>query len=127
MTSGNPFLFPNITIPGFLLIQNITRARFAVVTIIDSVQNTYIPKMNLFFRVPRSYGMEEIDSKTAQILAIDGVNFTMDIDTTLFCEFVIPSHGEPSPAIVSPAGSRNLEYNNLTRLVPFQPLNNIGN
>jgi hypothetical protein len=127
--NANTFLPPTITIPGFLLISNITQTYPMVVTIVDSSDNTYIEGQLVFLIVPNSYGMFQANQLTGQILAINGLDFSLDIDASQFDAFVIPGPGVtiPRPASLSPAGSRNLQYNNNTRQVGFQSLNNRGN
>lgn len=125
--SANTYLPPTPVIPGFLLITNITRTNPAIVTIVDSVENTYIVGQAVHFSVPASYGMTQINQMTGVIVAINGLNFAINIDATQFDTFVIPSPFAEQPATIAPAGSRNLEYSNFTNKVPFQSLNNVGN
>lgn len=127
MSSANTYLPPTPVIPGFLIITNISRSRQAVVTIVDSDENTYIPGQLLYFSVPTTYGMFQINGLTGQIIEINNNNFTVDINSIDFNTFVIPSNFKEKPATVSPAGSRNLQFSNLTNRVPFQSLNNQGN
>lgn len=129
MPNANEYLPGTPTIPGMLLITNITRARQMVVTITDSIYNTYIAKQCVRLDVPESYGMTQANGLTGQIISISGVNFTLDINSTNFDDFVIPPSGNriERPASLSPAGSRNLQYNNLTKDVPFQSPYNTGN
>ena len=124
--NANIFLPPVIVIPGSLLITSITNAYPMVVTITNKSSNTYIPGMLVYFTIPPAYGMFQLNGMTGQILAINGINFTIDIDSTVFDIFTIPSSGE-QPASLSPAGSRNLTYSNFTNQVAFQDLNNVGN
>lgn len=127
MPDANTYLPPIPVIPGYLLITNITQANPAVVTVVDSDENTYIVGQCVHFTVPASYGMTQISQQTGQIVAIDGVDFSVDIDTTQYNAFVYPANGVFQPASISPAGSRNLEFNNDAVRVPFQSLNNVGN
>jgi hypothetical protein len=89
--------------------------------------NTYIVGMAVRLFVPVSYGMYQANNLVGTITAINGLNFTLNLDSSLFDAFVIPSGMAITPASVSPNGSRNLQYDNSTDLVPFQSLNNIGN
>ena len=125
--SANTFLPPTPVIPGFLLIDNITRARQMVVTITDSDENSYIVGQAVYLSIPATYKMFQANGLTGVITAINGNDFTLNIDSTQFDTFVVPSTGKEQPATISPSGSRNLEFNNSANKVPFQSLNNIGN
>lgn len=127
MPNANTYLPPSPVIPGFLDITNITQAAQAVVTIVNSNENTYIPGQVVYFSVPSTYGMAQINGLSGQILQIVGTNFTVDINTLNFSPFVIPTTFMEQPATISPAGSRNLEFSNSTLKVPFQSLGNQGN
>ncbi len=127
INNANTFLPPTPVIPGTLLVTNITNAYQAVVTIVDSIENTYIPGQLLYFVVPNTYGMTQINGQYGKIISISGLNFTTDVNSTMYDTFTIPSGPVEKPASVTPAGSRNLQYNNFTNKVPFQSLNNQGN
>jgi hypothetical protein len=71
--------------------------------------------------------MIQANNLVGTITAINGLNFTLNLDSSLFDPFVIPTGNVEQPATIAPFGSRNLQYNNQTDLVPFQSLNNIGN
>jgi hypothetical protein len=90
--------------------------------------NTYIVGMAIRLMVPQTYGMYQANNLVGTIKAINGSNFTLNLDSSLFDPFVIPSGVTvEQPATIAPNGSRNLQYDNSTDLVPFQSLNNIGN
>lgn len=99
-----------------------------VVTIVDSIYNTYVLGQLVFLTVPDDYGMFEANQLTGEILEISGTNFTVNIDAAGFDAFVLPNPSDypvPSqPASLAPAGSKNI-YN--TDEEPFRSLNNIGN
>lgn len=121
---NNIYLPPSPVVPPFLLISNITQATNAVVTV--TTANSYIPGQIVYFSVPFTYGMFQINGLSSTIQSVNATNliFTMDINTTLFDAFTIPVSGE-QPASLSPSGAHNL-YNNTT--VPFHSLNGtIGN
>lgn len=126
----NQYLKPVIAIPSALLITAITQSLPMVVTVAignsTTEANTYIVGMAVRLFVPYSYGMYQANNLVGTITNITGSDFTLNLNSSQFDPFVIPSSGE-QPATLSPYGSRNLEYNNLTDLVPFQSLNNIGN
>ncbi len=71
--------------------------------------------------------MYQANGLVGTITAISGSDFTLDIDSSQFDTFTVPSGNEEQPATISPAGSRNYQYNNTSKLVPFQALNNVGN
>lgn len=100
-----------------------------VVTIVDSDENTYIVGQLVRLTVPYSYGMFQADQLTGQIIAVNGTNFSLNIDSSQFDAFVVPGAGVaiPRPASLAPAGSRNLQFDNTTNQVAFQNLNNEGN
>lgn len=118
-----------ITIPIALLIEAITQSYPMVVTI--GASNTYVVNQCVRFNIPPVYGMQQANGLTGAILSISGLNFSIDIDSTLFDIFAIPNPSTfpvpTEPATLAPAGSRNLEFNNFTGFEPFQSLNNIGN
>ena len=126
------FLPGVITIPSTLLITGITQSFPMVVSVEvgnDTTEvNTYIVGMCVKLFIPRSYGMFQANGLTGTIIAIVDSNFYLNIDSTYFDVFVVPSGNVEIPASLSPNGSRNLEYSNSTiNIVPFKSLNNIGN
>ncbi len=121
---NNEYLPPSPVVPPFLLISNITQATNAVVTV--TTANSYIAGQRVYFSVPFTYGMFQINSLSSTIQTVDVTNliFTMDIDTTQFDAFTVPVSGE-QPASLSPSGAHNI-YNNTTS--PFHSLNGlVGN
>lgn len=97
-----------------------------------SESNTYIVGMQVRLTVPITYGMFQANNLVGTITAVNGSNFTLNIDSSLFDAFVVPLVIQPgyttTPASISPFGSRNLDFNNVTSsVIPFQSLNNIGN
>lgn len=121
------------TTPNSLVITDITRSIPMVVTctLVNTAPNprvnTYKTGMNVRLYVPRTYGMYQANGLVGTILSLIGNVFTLNIDSTLFDAFSVPMTIVESPASLSPFGSKNLEYNNLTNDVPFKSLNNIGN
>lgn len=78
--------------------------------------------------VPVAYGMFQADNLVGTITEILGSDLSLNIDSRKFDVFTNnPSAIDTQPASISPAGSRNYEYNNNSRKVPFQSLNNLGN
>ena len=127
--NANVYLPGTIQIPSSIVITNITNSYPMVITVnVDDVteSNVYIPGMLVKLLVPVSYQMIQANGLTGQILSVSGSDISVDIDSRGFDIFVIPSNNQ-IPASLAPAGSRNLQYNNTTRNVPFQSLNNRGN
>lgn len=127
--NANVYLPGIITIASSLDITAITQTYPMVVTVtVDDVTeaNTYQAKQLVKLFIPFGYGMQQANGMTAQILAVDGNDLYLDVNSTAFDPFSVPMNGE-MPASVAPAGSRNLEFSNLTNRVPTQSLNNRGN
>jgi hypothetical protein len=127
----NQLLPPVIQIPSSLVIIAITQSSPMVITVsignTTTEANTYIVGMAVRLFVPQTYKMYQANNIVGTITAINGSNFTLNVDSSQFDPFVIPSGNVEQPATISPNGSRNLQYSNGTELVPFQSLNNIGN
>jgi hypothetical protein len=126
--SANTFLPPSPVVPGFLLITAITRAYPMVVTITDSIYNTYIVGQSVHLSIPAAYGMLQADQLTAEIIAIDGFDFSLNVNSSGFDAFVVPNPSDiptpVQPATLAPAGCKNI-YN--TTQEPFHSLSNQGN
>lgn len=127
----NQYLSPVIQIPSSLVITAITQASPMVVTVSignsTTEANTYIVGMSVRLMVPQTYSMYQANNLTGTITAINGANFTLNLDSSQFDAFVVPSGNVEQPATIAPNGSRNYQYNNGSMNVPFQSLNNIGN
>lgn len=130
--NSNVYLPGVITIPSTLEITDITQTRvMKVVVEADPVTASivYHPKQMVRFFIPFEYGMQQLHGKIGKILSIDGMDdteFYFDIDSRNFDPFAIPA-GNVTPAVFSPYGSNNLQFNNTTNRVPFQSLNDEGN
>lgn len=126
--SANTFLPPSPVVPGKLLITAITNTYPMIVSIVDSIYNTYVVGQLVYLTVPASYGMFQANTLTGEIVSIDGLDFYLNINATGFDVFTIPNPNDlptpVEPASLSPAGSKNL-YNTLD--VPFHSLRNQGN
>ena len=128
--NSNTYLPGVIFTPSALQIIAITNAYPMVVTVSaieDLQENTYQSGQLVKLFVPVSYGMIQANGLVGRIIDVSGDDISLDIDSRQFDVFVFPASGNPQPAALSPYGSRNLEFSNLTSRVPFQPLNNIGN
>lgn len=127
---ANEYLPGTIQIPSSLLLTAITQTYPMMVTVsVDPVKasNTYHTGMVVRLTVPKSYGMFQANGLIGRILEINSNDFLLDLDSRPFDPFVVPSGNVDAPASIAPSGSRNLEYDNTTRLVPFQSLNDRGN
>lgn len=126
--NANTFLPPTPVVPGNLIITNISRSYPMVVTIVDSDENTYIVGQAVYLTVTPPYKMIQANTLIGEIVSITGDDFSLNIDSRGFDTFVTAPSGTSQPASLSPAGSRNLQFNNTTAdVVPFQSLNNQGN
>ncbi|HXQ33863.1 MAG TPA: hypothetical protein VN843_07620 [Anaerolineales bacterium] len=127
----NQYLPGVIATPSSLLITNITQSVPMVVSVAignsATEANTYIVGMSIRLYVPKTYGMFQANNLVGTIKAINGFDWTLNLDSSQFDPFVIPSGNVESPASISPFGSRNLQYDNTTDSVSFKSLNNIGN
>jgi hypothetical protein len=125
----NQYLPPVIATPSTLLITAMTNANPMVITatVPPSGANTYIAGQNVRLLVPRTWGMYQANNLTCQITQVNGLNFTVNVNSLNFDPFIYAISSSETPASMAPAGSRNLQYNNNTDFVPFQSLNNIGN
>lgn len=130
---ANQYLKPVIQIPSSLEITAITQALPMVVTVAienaTTEANTYIVGMAIKLFIPYTYKMYQANNLVGTIMAINGSQFTLNLDSTQFDAFVVPSGVTiEQPATISPAGSRNYQYTNGSSLaVPFQSYNNQGN
>jgi hypothetical protein len=126
-------LLPGVNIiPNSLVITAITNTSPMVVTttLVNTAPNprvnTYQMGMNVRLYVPITYGMYQANGLVGTIINISGNSFTLNLDSTQFDVFFVPSSQLDTPASLAPYGSRNVEYNNTTN-VAFETLNNIGN
>lgn len=93
-----------MTVPDFTpkmkLVTNVTNAVEPTVT--TSSAHGYTANQVVFMYVPETYGMR-IVYREAKIVNITGLNtFTINIDTTLYDNFVIPGLIRFTPAQVCP-------------------------
>lgn len=126
---ANVYLAPVVQIPSALTITAITRSFPMVVTATANTDqsNTYIAGQAVRLNIPQPYKMFQANGLVGVITAVSGDDISLNIDSRSFDAFVVPDATAQQPATLSPSGSRNLAYNNQTRQVPFQSLNNIGN
>lgn len=127
---ANEYLPGVIAIPSSLTLVGITNAYPAVATVEvnESTQaNTYIQGQSIKLNVPITYGMFQANGIVVTILYVNSNIITLNLDSTQFDIFSIPTGSNYQVATISPNGSRNLVINNDSSQVPFQSLNNIGN
>ncbi len=127
--NSNTYLPPTIQIPSALEITSITQDNPMVITTLANTDqvNTYIVGQLVRLTVPVTYGMFQANGLTGQIVAINGSDFSLNINSSGFDAFVIPSGNVQQPASMAPSGSRNLQFDNTTSQVPFQSYNNRNN
>jgi len=127
--NANQYLPPTIAIPSALEITDITKAYPMVVTAVanSDQKNTYQDKQLVKLFIPFLFGMTQANGLQAEIISVNNDEITLDIDSRNFDPFVVPTGDIEQPASLSPAGSKNLQFDNSTRTVPFQSLNNRGN
>src|ERR1700679_1012323 len=89
--SANVYLPGTVVIPGFLLISAISNSYPMVVTIVNSSENTYVPNQVVRLFIPNSYGMQQANGLSGEILSINGLNFSLDINSSQFDIFVVPN------------------------------------
>ncbi len=125
----NQYLPGVIQIPSMLLITGMSQSFPTVIdfTVPETGSNTYRAGQLVRLTVPRLWGMFQANGLIVKIISVSNSSMIVDLDSTYFDAFVDGSATSTTPASLSPAGSRNLEFNNSTNDVPFQSLNNIGN
>lgn len=129
MSYADVYLKGTIQIPSSLQINSITKGYPAVVSIsvnTDTEENTLQAGQLVTLFIPFGYGMQQANGNTYEILSVSGNDITLNLNSYSFDAFSVPSSGE-KPATMTPSGSRNLQFDNTTRQVPFQSLNNLGN
>jgi hypothetical protein len=114
--------------PQYLYITNISQALQAVVSTSVDPSLYYSVGMKIYFSVPSSFGMAQMNRLTGKIVAVNAVsatsdigayNLTVDIDTTAFTAFAFPaSTSSPTAALfatLAPAGAKT-ETNIITNV-----------
>ena len=120
MPDANVYLPPQIVLPRTQLITAITQANPMVVTVADA--GTYVVGQQIKLTIPNGYGMTQANQLNGTIIAISGLNFTINQNSRAFSAFVVPV--ATSTATLSSAGSMNI-YN--ISGVPFHAQANTGN
>jgi hypothetical protein len=97
--------------PAMRLIAAITNANPAQVT--TTFNHEYVTGTIVRLKIPESYGMVEANNLTGGISVIDNLNFTINIDTTLFTPFALnpvlaaDPHNDICPQVI-PIGENSL-------------------
>jgi len=98
--------------PSALFVTAISQASEAVITL--SKAHSFVVGQTLHFSIPSSFGMAEMDQKSATVTAVTAYSITVDVDSSAFSAFAFPlSTGVPVVrlfATVAPEGQRN-SYN----------------
>ena len=105
--------------PEFLYVTNISQATSAVVSLSVDPSAYYVVGMKVYFSVPSSFGMTQMNQLTGTITAINAVgasvnigayNITVNIDSSAFTAFAFPvttlSPTATLFATISPAGAQ---------------------
>ena len=106
--------------PAMRLITAITQANPAVVT--TSFDHDYITGTVVRLNIPPACGMQQANQLTGAISVISPTTFSIDIDTTQFAPFVIPTFTPHvnSAAQVIPVGEVNAILTAATQnVLPF--------
>jgi hypothetical protein len=114
--------------PSFLYITNISAASSAVVSTSVDPSLYYVVGNKIYFSIPSSFGMTQMNGLTGTITAVNAVsatsnigayNVTVNIDSSAFTAFAWPASStsptSPLFAVLAPAGSQT-SYNPLTML-----------
>lgn len=94
--------------PEYLFITEVTKAAQAVVRTSVNPGRYYVAGMMVYFSVPSSFGMSQLNGKMAKIVSINETNYTMtvDLDTSAFTTFAFPaSTGSPTTRLFATLGS----------------------
>ncbi len=106
--------------PAMRLIASITQSSPAVVT--TTFAHQYITGTVVRLDIPQACGMPQANTLTGAISVIDSTSFYIDIDTTQFQAFVIPTFEAhvASNAMVVPIGEINETLKAATQnVLPF--------
>lgn len=79
----------SIFTPYVVLISDITRGQ---VTVVDfTTVHGFVLNENISLRVSRAYGMHQINEQRGKVLSLSSTSVTLDIDSTNYSAFVVPS------------------------------------
>lgn len=106
--------------PSMRIITNITNGNPATVT--TSFAHGYSTGLIVRLIVPSGYGMDQANQLTGDITVVDTLNFTIDIDTTLFQPFVTPGSPTQYPQVVPVGEINSTVYLALKNVLPYGAL-----
>lgn len=117
---------PNRMYPRYSFIANITQATQAVVFFTGT--NDYTPGEILSFRVPKEFGMQEMDLKQVRVLSVTNSasvsSVTLDLNSSGYTAFTYPTSAQAlagvSPAVAVPSSSGVVPFNG-SATIPQQP------
>ena len=103
--------------PAMRLVTDITRAVITVIT--TSFDHDYETGLIVRLYVPRNYGMTQINHHVGAITVLTGDTFSMDLNTSAYDAFIIPSNPPyyRETALVVPVGNVLDVYNVAVRNV----------
>ena len=118
----------NAVDPEFLYITNISQATQAVVSFSVDPANYYVIGMKMYFSIPGTFGMTQMNGLTGTIVAVDAVaassnigayNVTVAIDSSAFSAFAWPaSTASPTAALFAVAAPSGVS-------TTFTPVTNV--
>lgn len=97
------------------IITAITNANPAVVT--TSINHQYITGAIVRFNITLYHGMSQLNQQTGEIVVLSPTTFAVNIDTTLYDPFVIPTLAHYTCSQVIPIGENNAILTAATRNV----------
>ena len=98
--------------PQFMFVTEVTKASQAVVRLSVNPGRYYTAGMMVHFNIPGSFGMTELNQKSAKIISIDETEYTItiDLDTSAYSTFAFPaSASSPTArlfATMAPVGQK---------------------
>lgn len=129
ITTPNYFAVPfPIFEPAMRNILSITQGAVTTITTtfdgITAGDNQYASGLIVRILIPEGFGMSRLDKFVGTITVLNDTQFTLDIDSTTFDPFVVPSY-QPghngTPAQVVPIGEINELLSQATRNVLPRP------
>lgn len=102
---------PQIYIPFVCEINNVTRG--TTTKVFFTTSHGYVIGNLVRFSIPREYGIVELNNLKGYVVDLSNTTITVDIDSTLFTQFVTPTPTYPvivQPAQAIPAGDANTGY-----------------
>jgi len=79
--------------PALRIISNITNAN--IVTVTTTFDHQYIDGLIIKLNIPVGFGMQQINQQFGPIIVTGATTFTMQINSTYYDPFVVPSGNGP--------------------------------